>query len=499
MADRSDGSRRVRWQDLHLWQIQPVRDILLVVGILLLIRLGYEISIVTVPLLLGLLLAYLFEPLIAWLVKRDRMRRQVAAGGIIAVVAVAVLVPLTAASIVAVTQVLSLAENVAANSAQAVRSLEDPTSREKFDEIEDESWRSIRNIVVQLSVPPEELQKAREAYLDARRAGTPDPAEPEVVAENGDAPADPAGPGVAGEIGDPTPARVEATPIDDEPEMSESDLLAHLPDGKLYSPQLGAIVSSGLVALKERAGLVAGAAIKSGGAAIEAVFAGVATVGGLVFMGFLTAMFFFFISTSYARVIRFARELVPDAQRERAFDLIGKMDRVVSAFVRGRITIAAILGVFFTIGYWVIGAPAPFLLGPVVGVLSIAPYISLLGLPITIGAMFVDPQPLLGAWQAEVWWILLGPFLIYQIGQILDDYVLTPSIQGKAVGMDTPTILFAVLAGGALAGIYGVLIAIPVAACVKILLREVFWPNFKAWTHGEAPDFLPIGRGKSNA
>lgn len=491
MAGRPINPRRVRWQDLHLWQIQPVRDILLVVGILLLIRLGYEISIVTVPLLLGLLLAYLFEPLVALLVKRDRMRRQVAAGGIIAVVAVAVLVPLTAASVVAVTQVLSLAENVAKNSAQVSRSVEDFASREKFEEIEDDSWRGIRNVVVQLSVPPDQIQQAREAFLDAHRMGTPDPAEPELVAEPEAQHSQPNTSEQAAE------AEAEST-YEPDPSMSESDLLAHLPDGKLYSPQLGAIVSSGLVALKERAGLVAGAAVESGGAVIEAVFAGVASVGGIVFMGFLTAMFFFFISTSYARVINFARELVPDSQRQRVFDLIGKMDRVVSAFVRGRITIAVILGVFFTLGYWLIGAPAPFLLGPVVGVLSIAPYISLLGLPITIGAMFVDPQPLLGAWQAEVWWILLGPFLVYQIGQIIDDYLLTPSIQGKAVGMDTPTILFAVLAGGALAGIYGVLIAIPVAACVKILLREVFWPNFKAWTHGEAPDFLPIGRGKSH-
>jgi predicted PurR-regulated permease PerM len=58
--------------------------------------------------------------------------------------------------------------------------------------------------------------------------------------------------------------------------------------------------------------------------------------------------------------------------------------------------------------------------------------------------------------------------------------------------MDVPTILFASIAGGALAGFYGLLVAIPAAACVKILLNEVFWPRFRAWSHGEAPDLLPI-------
>jgi predicted PurR-regulated permease PerM len=58
--------------------------------------------------------------------------------------------------------------------------------------------------------------------------------------------------------------------------------------------------------------------------------------------------------------------------------------------------------------------------------------------------------------------------------------------------MDTPTIVFASLAGGALMGVYGLLIAIPLAACLKILLREIFWPRFKAWAEGRARDFLPI-------
>jgi predicted PurR-regulated permease PerM len=74
----------------------------------------------------------------------------------------------------------------------------------------------------------------------------------------------------------------------------------------------------------------------------------------------------------------------------------------------------------------------------------------------------------------------------------MDDYFLTPKIQGDATGMDTPSILFASIAGGVLAGFYGLLLAIPVAACVKILLKELFWPRFRAWARGEKDDPLPI-------
>ncbi|MEO0632339.1 MAG: AI-2E family transporter, partial [Planctomycetota bacterium] len=94
--------------------------------------------------------------------------------------------------------------------------------------------------------------------------------------------------------------------------------------------------------------------------------------------------------------------------------------------------------------------------------------------------------------RGEIWWVIGAPLAVYFIGQALDDYVWTPLIQGKSTGMDTPTILFATLAGGALLGIYGLLLAIPLAACIKILLQEIFWPRFKQWSKGETPDFLPI-------
>jgi predicted PurR-regulated permease PerM len=60
--------------------------------------------------------------------------------------------------------------------------------------------------------------------------------------------------------------------------------------------------------------------------------------------------------------------------------------------------------------------------------------------------------------------------------------------------MSMPTILFASIAGGALGGVYGLLLAIPVAACLKILAKEFLWPRVEAWVKGEAADILPISR-----
>jgi len=187
--------------------------------------------------------------------------------------------------------------------------------------------------------------------------------------------------------------------------------------------------------------------------------------------------------------MEFGRNLIPDRIKPKSLDLISKMDRVIAAFVRGRLTICAIQCVVFSVAYFLIGIPTPVLLGVLVGVLSIVPYLALVGLPISIALLWLDPA---GGFRSEWWWVLGAPAAVYFLGQALDDYVWTPMIQGKSTNMDTPTILFASLAGGVLAGAYGLLLAIPAAACVKILLREVFWPKFVEWSEGRAKDILPI-------
>ena len=148
----------------------------------------------------------------------------------------------------------------------------------------------------------------------------------------------------------------------------------------------------------------------------------------------------------------------------------------------------AVMAGLYVVAYWVIGVPAPLIVGLIVGLLSAVPYMALIGIPLSIALMFLMPvgEP------HSFWYVILVPTLTYWVIQLSDDYIWTPLIQGKATDMDTPTILFAVLAGGILAGIYGVLLAIPIGACFKIVLKEVLIPRFRAWADGRARDFLPI-------
>ena len=81
-----------------------------------------------------------------------------------------------------------------------------------------------------------------------------------------------------------------------------------------------------------------------------------------------------------------------------------------------------------------------------------------------------------------VWWLVLVlPWAVNFIAQSLEDYVLNPLIQGKATELHPVVIMLAVLAGGSLAGLYGMLLAVPVAACVRILLAAEIMPRLRAW------------------
>jgi|TARA_R110000782_G_scaffold101029_10_gene187543 predicted PurR-regulated permease PerM len=422
------------WARLHLWQMQPVRDVLLGLSVFALIWVGQKTSVVTVPLLLAVLLAYLFEPLIAWLVGRIGMSRRVAVGGIIA----------SAVMFVAVPAVLALTFGVA----QLVLF----------------GSRTVDNIVsVQAAAtagsPEESGQIIREWN---RRHGWPEGASPGFDLE-GDA----------------------------EPRFSPSWQWVYeqltAPDSE-QAPFRDAL-QAGMEWVDDNQEQVATTAANFGIETVNRVLGWVGAAFGLGFMAFVTLFFFFFMSTEWVKVKGFGTKLLPDNNRDRIVELLQKFDGVISGFIRGRLTIAFLQAIVFSFGYFLIGVPGAFLLGPAVAVLSIVPYLALVGVPVSIALLWLEGHTgVRGAW----WWVVGAPLAVYFIGQALDDYVFTPLIQGKSTGMDTPTILFASLAGGALFGVFGLLIAIPIAACVKILVQEIFWPRFKEWAEGRAGDPLPI-------
>lgn len=531
--------RKQSWLNSHLWQIQPVRDVMLLAAVFGLLWLGYRLSIVTVPLLLALMLAYLFEPLVARATRKGRVSRQGAAAGILILGLVTVVVPVALGGSFAVVQGARFAQSVARDVSLLQQSIDNPNNVELRTQLRERGnpWLRVRDYVVEqqrrvqlqrtikdeeiddatglpkardeksadgdesepdttsplMQIPREPLNEpAKDANGAKPESGKPDapntPAVQSPPAEPRDAATDPAAtPDASDTPASDASADAASDPADDDP-ITIRDRFADAVEA-LAPEDTYLAIQWAISVLRANAESIGAQLLQAGGGAFGAAINTFGAVARILFTIFLTGFFFYFMCVSWPRVVSLGRDMIPDRNRERTVTLIGKMDAVIASFIRGRLTIGAIFVVYYILGYWFIGIPAPFILGALVGMLTIVPYAASVCL---IGSVLLMALAPYDNFRGEWWWIVGAPIIHYWIGQLADDYFLTPAIQGKQTNMDMPTILFASIAGGALAGVYGLLLAIPVAACIKILLIEVFWPHFKRWKQGRAADPLPL-------
>lgn len=170
----------------------------------------------------------------------------------------------------------------------------------------------------------------------------------------------------------------------------------------------------------------------------------------------------YFMMKEWVHITNWVSDIVPRGSKKDIMSLLKEIDQKLSAFVRGQISVAVILGVVYAIALSVIGLKYGFLIGLSAGLLSIIPMVgSIVGL---LAGVIV-------AWfqSGELSFVALVAG-VFVVGQILEGNVLTPKIVGKSVGLHPLWIFFALLAGGSLFGIIGMLIAVPVAAVVSVLL-----------------------------
>ncbi|MCI0363874.1 MAG: AI-2E family transporter [Phycisphaerales bacterium] len=419
---------------LHIWQIQAVRDSLVILTIIGLIWAGYAMRAVTVPLLVALGLAYLFEPLVAALTRRFQASRPTVVAGLIFTIGVVVLLSLAVLIPLAIGQTFRLVDDVREGRFQGTLL--------RLKEVVPASYRDDLERAIHWINPPATEPSDRAVVPASTQAAVATP--------------------------DETLNDLAVRQIVREELANER--------AREVTPQ----PTSSLLGFVQRSS--------------ETMFGFLGTLITFGFLAFLIPFYFFFFSIWFPRVVNFCRELIPPKNRARTLELLGKMDRAIAGFVRGRIVIASVMGVMFAIGWMLCGVPYSIVLGLVVGVFSLVPYLVGIGLPLAIGLLAVQQLGLPEAQRMTWWAIILWPSVVYVIVQVIETYILTPVIAGKATNLDPVTILVAVLAGGAVAGVYGMILAVPVAACLKIVLTEVVMPKLRAWSRGEVEDPLPIRR-----
>ncbi len=453
-SDSQNSKDSCEWADLHLWQIRFIRDILFALIIFLLFWLGYAIRDVTVPLLVALLLAYLAEPAIRWTTAKAWIpfQRLGAVIFFLSLFTIAVLAFIAFVVPTAVTQVIDLAEEVESGSVRTklVRITE--------EHVPDHFQPDIIDLI---------------NFLPAGKDG--------VIDETGE---------VAGDESSSTPngtpvasTKLSSDASTQEPAKSESAVSAGSDSESKnamwqrlnMSESDRAMLQNASSAARDNAGMLMGI-VRQGGSIAWSVILELITFGMLMF---LIPFYFFFFSLYYQDVTKFADNLLPERERPRIRELLHKMDRAVAGFVRGRIFIAILMSIMFVVGYMIVGVPYAILLGILAGFISIVPYLGLVAIPVAIFLMFIGQLEVTEADRMAGWGILLWPTVVYTVVNMIDGWILTPLIQGKSTNLDPVTIFVAILAGGSVLGVYGMLISIPVAACLKILLSDVVLPKLR--------------------
>ncbi len=146
--------------------------------------------------------------------------------------------------------------------------------------------------------------------------------------------------------------------------------------------------------------------------------------------------------------------------------LLTDIDEVMAGFIRGQGTVCLILAAFYGLSLTLAGLEFGLIIGLFSGLVSFVPFIgALLGLVLSMLTALTQFLP-----DGEFGRIALIAG-IFVVGQVMEGYVLTPRLLGDRIGLHPVWVMFALLAGGALFGFVGVLIAVPAAAAIGVMVR----------------------------
>ena len=164
---------------------------------------------------------------------------------------------------------------------------------------------------------------------------------------------------------------------------------------------------------------------------------------------------------------------------EMAF-IINSINEYLVAFFRGQVLVAICDGVLYTIGFLLIGLPYGLLIGVMATFLTIIPF---LGAITTCVSALIIALVAFGDWQHPA--LVL---VVFAVVQSLEGFVIQPKIMGDRVGLHPMTIIVALMAGTTLlGGILGGLLAIPLAAVLRVLMARYVWHRQEGVAPGAAP------------
>ncbi|MGH4035117.1 AI-2E family transporter [Actinomycetota bacterium Odt1-20B] len=203
---------------------------------------------------------------------------------------------------------------------------------------------------------------------------------------------------------------------------------------------------------------------KFGGTAASGVISGLSTVGEMIAMAVLALLLVFFFLRDSERAMGSLRSLAPGDSADSVEAIARRAFEAIEGFMRGTTIIAFIDATCITVGLLILGVPGAVGLGALVFVGAYIPY---------LGAFLSGAVAILVALADRGFVIALWALGVVLAVQVLEGHILQPMIQSRTVQMHPAVVMLAITAGASVAGILGMLLAVPLTAAAFGVVSEL--------------------------
>lgn len=446
-----------------------VRAVGVLAGLLLLILMGYLLSAVLVPLFFAFIVAYMFNPVVELIEKhlfrrwknKDRARTVGTA-----VVTITLLLLVLSFPLIVLPSMYTEAQHLIDSAAQDIN---DKWLNEILDRL------PLKEFVIFMQWAPEpeparpieSISRAEEGVwapigldtkqeLVLRAAPDTESGEMRLSAQDVAAPKTLAGPKLEGE---------PDLPPEDEVKEEEED---GFDERAILAEKIGQLVKDNAVQLIRTQTQSLAAAGQRAGASAMGIFASLSAfimnivllVGNLALFAFVTI----YLLKDYERLIEGTDRLIPPRHREKVHEIMHRIDLQLRSFLRGQLMVCACLGTMYAVGMKISGVPFAI---PIAIFGALASFIPYAGLVLTM--LLATVLTLL---QYGFDWHFAGMLLTFFIAQQLEGNFLTPKILGSQVGLSPVWVILAIMVFSSALGFLGLLLAVPIAAVLKVLVSE---------------------------
>lgn len=156
--------------------------------------------------------------------------------------------------------------------------------------------------------------------------------------------------------------------------------------------------------------------------------------------------------------------LLPRSQQDEAKAILEGMDQALSTYVLGQVIVSLCVGILVYIGYLIIGLDYSLILALVAMLTNLIPFVG----------PFIGTFPAVIVGLIDSPWMMVKVIIVVVIAQQIESNLISPQVMGRALDVHPLTIILLLLVAGSLAGIVGLILAVPIYAVAKVVIKHAF-------------------------